>query len=66
MAYYRTCPVCKASLDPQERCDCQDYNQANRKVSATPYSSLNNKGIQRNSRSIWMETVIHRGAKLHG
>ena len=23
MPYYRTCKVCKANLDPEERCDCQ-------------------------------------------
>ena len=24
MAFYRTCPDCGASLDPGERCDCQE------------------------------------------
>lgn len=24
MPYYRTCPLCGAALDPEERCDCQD------------------------------------------
>ena len=24
MAQYRTCPYCGASLDPGEKCDCQD------------------------------------------
>lgn len=24
MSYYRTCPDCGATLDPGERCDCQD------------------------------------------
>ena len=24
MAYYKTCPWCGASLDPGERCSCQD------------------------------------------
>ncbi len=24
MAYYRTCPICKATLDPGERCDCEE------------------------------------------
>ena len=23
MEYYRTCPICGASLDPGEICDCQ-------------------------------------------
>jgi hypothetical protein len=23
MAFYRTCPICGAALDPGERCDCQ-------------------------------------------
>ena len=23
MAFYRTCPLCGAALDPGERCDCQ-------------------------------------------
>jgi len=23
MKYYRTCQICKAHLDPGERCDCQ-------------------------------------------
>lgn len=22
MKYYRTCPICKAHLDPGEKCDC--------------------------------------------
>lgn len=25
---YRTCPYCGASLDPCERCDCQDKKEA--------------------------------------
>lgn len=24
MAYYKTCPVCGAALDPGERCDCEE------------------------------------------
>lgn len=24
MAFYRTCPDCGASLDPGEKCDCQE------------------------------------------
>lgn len=24
MPYYRTCPYCRANLDPGEICDCQD------------------------------------------
>lgn len=28
MSYYRTCPYCGASLDPGERCDCQDKKEA--------------------------------------
>lgn len=26
--YYRTCPECKANLDPNERCDCKKEKQA--------------------------------------
>lgn len=28
MAYYKTCPWCGASLDPGERCTCQDEKTA--------------------------------------
>lgn len=28
MSYYRVCPICGASLDPGERCDCQDKEEA--------------------------------------
>lgn len=28
MPYYRTCPLCGAALDPGERCDCQDKEEA--------------------------------------
>lgn len=28
MPYYRTCPDCGSSLDPGERCDCQDKEKA--------------------------------------
>ena len=28
MPYYRTCPLCGSSLDPGERCDCQDKEEA--------------------------------------
>ena len=28
MSYYRTCPDCSSSLDPGERCDCQDKEKA--------------------------------------
>lgn len=24
MSYYKTCPHCGATLDPGEKCDCQD------------------------------------------
>lgn len=28
MAYYNECPLCGATLDPGERCDCQDEEEA--------------------------------------
>lgn len=28
MSYYRICPDCGSSLDPGERCDCQDMKEA--------------------------------------
>ena len=28
MSYYRKCPLCGATLDPVERCDCQDKEEA--------------------------------------
>lgn len=28
MSYYRICPHCGSSLDPGERCDCQDKETA--------------------------------------
>ena len=28
MSYYRVCPLCGAALDPGERCDCQDKEEA--------------------------------------
>ena len=28
MSYYRICPDCGSSLDPGERCDCQDKEEA--------------------------------------
>ena len=28
MSYYRVCPICSAALDPGERCDCQDKEEA--------------------------------------
>lgn len=28
MAYYKTCPICGANLDPGESCDCQDKKAA--------------------------------------
>lgn len=27
MGYYRTCPICGASLDPGEICDCQEPDE---------------------------------------
>ena len=27
MAQYRTCPYCGASLDPGEKCDCQEKGE---------------------------------------
>ena len=63
MAYYRTCPACKAALDPQERCDCQDYHQTGRKEMAAAFSSPNHRGTQRNTRSSWEKLVIYRGHK---
>lgn len=26
MAYYNTCPICEANLDPGEKCDCTREN----------------------------------------
>ncbi len=28
MPYYKTCRLCGATLDPGERCDCQDKEEA--------------------------------------
>ena len=28
MSYYRTCPSCGSNLDPCERCDCQERQEA--------------------------------------
>lgn len=28
MPYYRKCPLCGSALDPGERCDCQDKEEA--------------------------------------
>ena len=27
MAYYRVCPECRATLDPGEKCDCQQKKE---------------------------------------
>lgn len=27
MAFYDTCPICGANLDPGERCDCQEKKE---------------------------------------
>lgn len=27
MAFYNTCPLCGANLDPNESCDCQDEKE---------------------------------------
>lgn len=35
MSYYRVCPLCGAALDPGERCDCQDKEEAALGVSST-------------------------------
>ena len=35
MSYYRVCPLCGAALDPGERCDCQDKEEATLGVSST-------------------------------
>lgn len=29
MAYYYTCPLCGANLDPNEKCDCENENNEN-------------------------------------
>lgn len=36
MAQYRTCPYCGASLDPGEKCDCQD----NEKECGLPFQEV--------------------------
>lgn len=32
MPYFSTCPLCGAHLDPGERCDCEDAEQAQKKI----------------------------------
>ena len=35
MAYYNTCAYCGAHLDPGEKCNCQDKEEAAQGVSST-------------------------------
>ena len=35
MAYFRICTMCGAALDPGEKCDCQDKEEAALGVSST-------------------------------
>lgn len=42
MAYYRTCPLCGAALDPGETCDCEyivksDYEEETRSERTEDY-----------------------------
>ncbi len=32
MPYFNTCPICGANLDPGEHCDCEDAEQAKKKI----------------------------------
>lgn len=31
MAYFKICPYCGASLDPNEKCDCQEIKEAKKR-----------------------------------
>lgn len=42
---YRTCPVCGAALDPQEKCDCESV-----KKGAVTYGRINRKGSSKAGR----------------
>ncbi len=32
MAYFNQCPVCKANLDPGEKCDCDRKHEENKQL----------------------------------
>lgn len=43
MAYYRTCPICGCTLDPMEKCDCQERAEQLRKKFEL-ITTVNNNG----------------------
>lgn len=43
MAYYRTCPYCRSSLDPGEICDCREENAEKFRNKKTDPEATNNR-----------------------
>lgn len=44
MSYYRTCPICGATLDPSEQCECMQKKRTPRewKRNGVQFKSLGN------------------------
>ena len=43
MAYFKTCPYCGASLDPDEKCDCEKESLFIARESLTDYLGCHKK-----------------------
>ena len=56
MAYYRTCPLCGANLDPGESCDCAEKKQPD-----TPPQMRQSRKREPGLRII----TAHREVRLH-
>ena len=45
MAYYRTCPVCGANLDPGETCDCGKEREVKKSADSDHIAGGSEKSI---------------------
>lgn len=57
MAFFKTCPRCGASLDPDEKCDCKEVHPPIVGISVTGLLDIHKKLINTNMANIERSTT---------
>ncbi len=68
MAFYKTCPICNASLDPQESCDCRNEQQASQRtaIMGTTIRSPSQTAVVRPDRNRGNTVALAPGRRFMG